>query len=34
MMAVFEEGKYLTRDIGGNAKTAEFAAAIIEKLKS
>ncbi|MER3632591.1 MAG: isocitrate dehydrogenase (NAD(+)) [Blastocatellia bacterium] len=34
MLAVFADGRHLTRDIGGNAKTAEFAAAIIEKLKS
>jgi len=25
MLAVFEEGKVRTRDIGGDAKTAEFA---------
>lgn len=33
MMAVFAEGKHLTRDIGGTAKTSEFAAAIIAKLQ-
>jgi isocitrate dehydrogenase (NAD+) len=32
MLAVFEEGKVRTRDIGGTAKTAEFADAIIQKL--
>ena len=31
MFAVFEEGKVRTRDIGGTAKTAEFADAIIQK---
>ena len=34
MMAVFEEGKVRTRDIGGTSRTAEFAAAIIEKMNS
>jgi isocitrate dehydrogenase (NAD+) len=33
MFEVFEEGKVRTRDIGGNAKTAEFAEAIISKMK-
>jgi isocitrate dehydrogenase (NAD+) len=32
MLTVFEEGKVRTRDIGGTAKTAEFADAIIQKL--
>ncbi len=29
MLAVFAEGEYLTRDLGGNANTADFANAII-----
>lgn len=33
MLKVFEEGKTRTRDIGGTANTAEFANAIIEKMK-
>jgi isocitrate dehydrogenase (NAD+) len=33
MMQVFTEGKVRTRDIGGTAKTAEFADAIIQKMK-
>jgi isocitrate dehydrogenase (NAD+) len=33
MLAVFEEGKIRTRDIGGTANTAEFADAIIAKMK-
>lgn len=33
LMAVFEDGNVRTRDLGGNSKTAEFANAIIEKLK-
>lgn len=34
MLDVFTEGDVRTRDLGGTAKTAEFAAAIIEKLKN
>jgi isocitrate dehydrogenase (NAD+) len=33
MLDVFKEGKVRTRDIGGTAKTAEFANEIIEKMK-
>ncbi len=33
MLAVFAEGKYLTRDLGGTAKTNEFARAIEEKIR-
>jgi isocitrate dehydrogenase (NAD+) len=33
MLAVFAEGKVRTRDIGGDAKTAEFADAIINKIR-
>jgi isocitrate dehydrogenase (NAD+) len=33
MLGVFAEGKVRTRDIGGTAKTAEFADAIIGKMK-
>jgi len=33
MLKVFEEGKVRTRDIGGTAKTAEFADAIIQQMK-
>jgi len=33
MLQVFAEGKVRTRDIGGTAKTAEFADAIITKMK-
>jgi isocitrate dehydrogenase (NAD+) len=33
LLEVFKEGKVRTRDIGGTAKTAEFANAIIEKMK-
>ena len=33
MLGVFEEGKVRTRDIGGTANTAEFADAIIAKIK-
>src|SRR3954462_2264117 len=34
MLAVFTEGKVRTRDIGGTAKTAEFADAIIQKMNT
>ena len=34
MFRVFEEGKVRTRDIGGTAKTAEFADAIIAKMNT
>jgi isocitrate dehydrogenase (NAD+) len=34
MMQVFAEGEVRTKDLGGTAKTAEFANAIIEKMKS
>jgi len=33
MLEVYKEGKVLTRDVGGNAKTAEFADAVIQKMK-
>ena len=33
LFAVFREGKVRTRDIGGTAKTAEFADAIIQKMQ-
>ncbi|MGI8467924.1 MAG: isocitrate dehydrogenase (NAD(+)) [Pyrinomonadaceae bacterium] len=33
MLEVFAEGKTITKDLGGTAKTAEFAGAIIDKLK-
>jgi isocitrate dehydrogenase (NAD+) len=33
MLEVFTEGKIRTKDIGGTAKTAEFADAIIQKMK-
>ena len=32
MLKVFEEGKVRTRDIGGTAKTSQFADAIIAKM--
>jgi isocitrate dehydrogenase (NAD+) len=34
LMSVFEEGKVRTRDIGGSARTAEFADAIIQKMNA
>ena len=34
MLDVYREGQVRTRDVGGNAKTAEFADAIIKKMKS
>ena len=34
MLAVFAEGKYLTRDLGGTTNTSDFASAIIEKLRA
>jgi isocitrate dehydrogenase (NAD+) len=34
ILAVFEEGKAITRDLGGTAKTNEFARAIEEKIKA
>ena len=34
MMAVFAEGKVRTRDLGGTAKTNEFARAIVEKIQA
>jgi len=33
LLKVFEEGKVRTRDIGGTARTAEFADAIIQQMK-
>jgi isocitrate dehydrogenase (NAD+) len=33
MMDVFIEGEFRTKDLGGSSKTAEFAQAIIDKLK-
>ncbi|HMJ07590.1 MAG TPA: isocitrate dehydrogenase (NAD(+)) [Pyrinomonadaceae bacterium] len=32
MLEVFAEGKFITKDLGGNAKTNEFARAIVDKL--
>jgi isocitrate/isopropylmalate dehydrogenase len=34
MLDVFTEGKVRTKDLGGTAKTADFANAIIDKLKA
>jgi isocitrate dehydrogenase (NAD+) len=34
MLAVFADGKSITKDLGGTAKTEEFATAIIDKLKA
>lgn len=34
MLAVFADGKVLTKDLGGTAKTDEFARAIVEKMGS
>jgi isocitrate dehydrogenase (NAD+) len=34
MLAVFSEGKVRTRDIGGTAKTSEFADAIVQKMNA
>lgn len=34
ILAVFVDGEFRTKDLGGNAKTDEFTAAIIEKLRS
>ena len=34
ILAVFEEGKAITRDLGGTAKTNEFARAIEEKIRA
>jgi isocitrate dehydrogenase (NAD+) len=34
LMTVFREGRVRTRDIGGTAKTAEFADAIIQKMNA
>ena len=31
---VFKEGKSITKDLGGNAKTNEFARAIEDKIKA
>jgi len=31
---VFAEGKYLTRDLGGTAKTNDFSRAIVERLNA
>ncbi len=33
LLEVYAEGKVRTKDLGGNAKTAEFANAVIEKIK-
>ena len=34
MLEVFAEGDVRTKDLGGTAKTADFANAIIDKMKS
>lgn len=34
ILAVFADGEHITKDLGGNAKTDEFATAIVEKLRS
>ncbi len=34
LLAVFADGKSITKDLGGNAKTNEFARAIVEKIQS
>ena len=34
MLEVFADGKYLTKDLGGTAKTNEFARAIVEKMQA
>ena len=34
LLAVFAEGKQITRDLGGSAKTNEFARAIVEKMQA
>ena len=34
MLEIYREGKVRTRDVGGTAKTAEFADAIIQKMKN
>jgi isocitrate dehydrogenase (NAD+) len=34
MLDVFADGKWLTRDLGGTAKTNEFARAIVERIQS
>ena len=34
LFAVFEDGQHITKDLGGNAKTNEFARAIEEKIKA
>jgi isocitrate dehydrogenase (NAD+) len=34
ILAVFEDGRSITRDLGGNAKTNEFARAIEEKIRA